>query len=209
MAYCPKCSAYVSKEGMYCSMCAGPKRWLGETCSVEMIEIHQPKELVDCVRCNKSGWISSKEYLVSQLSMLLVLYATGEAKSECSSRNKSAAKHEVVEDKRAIADYVGDAMNQNTAEAIKAILRSDQTVSAQDLSCILAVCRNPQIAAQSTPGSARGTRQFLTPKQAAQALSTSLRTVWRLAERGEIRRVKLGTKTTRFILDDIEGLADP
>ena len=100
-------------------------------------------------------------------------------------------------------------MNQNTAEAIKAILRSDQTVSAQDLARILDVCRNPQITTQTPPGNARSARQFLTPKQAAQALSTSLRTVWRLAERGEIRRVKLGTKTTRFVLDDIEGLADP
>ncbi|MDD4869571.1 MAG: helix-turn-helix domain-containing protein [Kiritimatiellae bacterium] len=100
-------------------------------------------------------------------------------------------------------------MNQNTAEAIKAILKADQTVSAQDLARILDVCRNPQIASSAPPAITRGTRQFLTPKQAAQALSTSIRTIWRLAERGELRRIKLGTKTTRFVLDDIDRLAAP
>jgi len=38
-------------------------------------------------------------------------------------------------------------------------------------------------------------------------LSTSTRTVWRLASIGKLTRVKLGYRSTRFRLDEVENLS--
>ncbi len=49
---------------------------------------------------------------------------------------------------------------------------------------------------------------LLTVKEAAKMLKVSEPTIWRLLKEGKLRRVKLGTKTTRIIKTDIEKLIE-
>lgn len=96
-------------------------------------------------------------------------------------------------------------MTPQTLTAIKAILEADHTVSDEDRNVVLTICREPRQAANGN-GNGRPPR-MLTPQEAAEILNTSLRTVFRLAREGRLTRVKLGTRSTRFRLHDIENLA--
>lgn len=49
---------------------------------------------------------------------------------------------------------------------------------------------------------------LLTIKEASKILKVSEPTVWRLLKEGKLRRVKLGTKTTRIIKADIDKLIE-
>ncbi|MCG2661267.1 MAG: helix-turn-helix domain-containing protein [Kiritimatiellae bacterium] len=95
-------------------------------------------------------------------------------------------------------------MNATTYKAIEAILKVDQTLSALGIASILAVCREsrPERKSQNNVHSP----QLVTPRQAAEILQTSVRTVWRLTAEGKLRRVKLGYRSTRFPAQDIEKL---
>ena len=95
-------------------------------------------------------------------------------------------------------------MTSQTLRAIQAILESDHTVSDKVASVVLAVCREPRQA----DGNGKGRPpRLLTPRETAEILNTSLRTVFRLAQEGRLPRVKLGERSTRFRLQDIENLA--
>lgn len=95
-------------------------------------------------------------------------------------------------------------MNPQTMRAIAAILEADQTVSGAEKTSILKVCQEPENGRKPPINGQH--RRFVNPKQAAEIMSTSLRTVWRLAREGRIRRVKLGIRSTRFPLEDIENI---
>lgn len=47
---------------------------------------------------------------------------------------------------------------------------------------------------------------LLTIKEAAKFLKVSEPTIWRFLKDGKLRRIKLGTKTTRVLKEDIEKL---
>lgn len=95
-------------------------------------------------------------------------------------------------------------MTSQTLRAVKAILEADPTVSDAQMMQVLSVCRNP--------GEERSARrekrpQYVTAKEVADMLSTSTRTVWRLAGAGRLTRVKLGYRCTRFRIDEVDNLA--
>lgn len=95
-------------------------------------------------------------------------------------------------------------MTPQTMRAIKAILEADQSVSDADRSAILSVCRDPM----GTAGEGDPSRQrFVSPRETAKILNTSIGTVWRLARKGRLRRIKLGHRCTRFRLEDIEKIS--
>ena len=96
-------------------------------------------------------------------------------------------------------------MTPQTMRAITAILEADQTVSGAEKTNILQVCQSPETPTSKRPDTVNV--RFVTPHQAADLLQTSVRTVWRLAREGKLRRVKLGHRSTRFPLRDLDNLA--
>ena len=93
----------------------------------------------------------------------------------------------------------GAAMTPQTLKAIKAILETDTTLSDPQKTLILRACRKPEgVAAQIREPELK----YLTARRAADILSTSVRTVWRLAKTGQLKPVKIAG-CTRFRLEDI------
>ena len=93
-------------------------------------------------------------------------------------------------------------MTPQTLKAITAILETDPTLSDPQKTLILRACRQPE-------GVARQIREpelrYLTAKGVAEILSTSVRTVWRLAKTGQLKPVRIAG-CTRFRLEDIARL---
>ena len=96
-------------------------------------------------------------------------------------------------------------MNQSTIEIIMAAIKGDTTVSLSQKTRIVAACQDTEKPQKNQQNGQHP--QFITPKQAAEFLQTSLRTVWRLAGEGKLRRVKLGSRSTRFSIQDIDNIA--
>ena len=94
-------------------------------------------------------------------------------------------------------------MTSQTLRAVKAILEADPTVSATHRMAVLSLCQNPGKGDSSVR---RKRPQYVTARDVADMLSTSTRTVWRLAGTGRLTRVKLGYRCTRFRLDEVESL---
>ena len=96
------------------------------------------------------------------------------------------------------------AMNPATYRAIKAILEADTSMSDSQRNAALGAC---QASEQQAARKSQSRPQFLSAKEVAEILHASLGTVWRLARRGRIHRVKLGHRCTRFRLDEIEHIS--
>jgi excisionase family DNA binding protein len=59
-----------------------------------------------------------------------------------------------------------------------------------------------------TPADSALEPQLLAVHDAARLLNVSPSTVWQLARRGTLDRVRLGTRTTRFIASQVRRLAE-
>jgi excisionase family DNA binding protein len=51
--------------------------------------------------------------------------------------------------------------------------------------------------------------EWMTPKEAAEYLRCSIRTVWRMVSDGRLEKYKLGEQLVRFRSDDVRGLMSP
>ena len=95
-------------------------------------------------------------------------------------------------------------MKPETLRVVKAILEADTSVSDTERAAILKCCRKPLAGRTETKPLPR----FLKPDQVADILQTSRRTVFRLIAEGRLGRVKLGHRSTRIRLDDVERLGE-
>ena len=77
-------------------------------------------------------------------------------------------------------------MKPTTLQMVKLAMEADDTLSPTDRQTILAVCRDPMLVATGAKQTDAPTYRWLTPKQAAAALSVSLRTVQRLVISGAL-----------------------
>ena len=94
-------------------------------------------------------------------------------------------------------------MNSQTLRAVSAILEADQTVSEAQRKVALRACETPDAPCQPTR---TAPMRMLTARNAADMLHASKRMVWDLAARGRLRRIGLGSRCTRFRMDDVERL---
>ncbi len=94
-------------------------------------------------------------------------------------------------------------MRPATYRAIKAILETDPSITGAQKQAIQRVCEGaepfPHPAGKERP-------QFVTPREAAEILNTSKRTIWRLVRIGKLPRIKLGHRSTRIRLADIANI---
>ena len=86
---------------------------------------------------------------------------------------------------------------------IKAILETDTSVTGDQRRAIQRACEGvgpvPHPPTRERP-------QFVTPREAAEILNTSKRTIWRLVSIGKLPRIKLGHRSTRIRLADIANI---
>ena len=82
-------------------------------------------------------------------------------------------------------------MKQATFQMVGLALDADDTLSAADRQVILAVCRDPALAAVQAEKLSAATR-WLTPPQAAEALSVNIRTVQRRIRDGSLPSTRIG-----------------
>jgi excisionase family DNA binding protein len=94
-------------------------------------------------------------------------------------------------------------VNSQTLRALRAILETDQTVSEAQRKVILRACETPDATCQPTR---TAPMRMLTARDVADMLHVSKRMVWDLAARGRLRRIRLGSRCTRFRMDDVERL---
>lgn len=94
-------------------------------------------------------------------------------------------------------------MKPATYRAIKAILETDASITGAQKQAIQRACEGlePDSHTQN-----KGRHQFVTPKEAAEILNTSKRTIWRLLSMGRLPRIKLGHRSTRIRLDNIANM---
>jgi excisionase family DNA binding protein len=94
-------------------------------------------------------------------------------------------------------------MNPATYRAIKAIPETDATITGAQKQAIQRACEGlepvPHPPTRERP-------QFVTPREAAELLCTSTRTIWRLLRIGKLQRIKLGHRSTRIRLADIANI---
>ena len=94
-------------------------------------------------------------------------------------------------------------MNSQTLRAVRAILEADPTVSEAQRKVILRACETPDATCRPTR---TAPMRMLTARDVADMLHVSKRMVWDLAARGRLRRIRLGSRCTRFRMDDVERL---
>jgi excisionase family DNA binding protein len=91
-------------------------------------------------------------------------------------------------------------MKPATYRAITAILETDTSIPGAQKQAIQRACEGldpvPHPQTRERP-------QFVTPREAAEILCTSTRTIWRLVSIGKLQRIKLGHRSTRIRLADI------
>lgn len=94
-------------------------------------------------------------------------------------------------------------MKPATYRAITAILETDTSIPGAQKQVILRACEGldpvPHPPTRERP-------QFVTPREAAEILCTSTRTIWRLLRIGKLQRIKLGHRSTRIRLADIANI---
>jgi excisionase family DNA binding protein len=94
-------------------------------------------------------------------------------------------------------------MKPATYRAITAILETDTSIPGAQKQAIQRACEGlepvPHPPTRERP-------QFVTPREAAEILCTSTRTIWRLLRIGKLQRIKLGHRSTRIRLADIANI---
>jgi excisionase family DNA binding protein len=94
-------------------------------------------------------------------------------------------------------------MKPATYRAIQAILETDTSIPGAQKQAIQRACEGldpvPHPPTRERP-------QFVTPREAAEILCTSTRTIWRLLRIGKLQRIKLGHRSTRIRLADIANI---
>ena len=89
-------------------------------------------------------------------------------------------------------------MTDDIYSAIKQLLRSDPTVTAEHRAQILNVARN---------GAPQKKRRTGTVRQAAEILSCHPKTVYRYARRGHLKPIHYSPRKVRFDLEEVEAFA--
>lgn len=94
-------------------------------------------------------------------------------------------------------------MKPSVADAVKAMLETDETMTATERKTIMDFCRNPSLA----PQSARRTPHFMTIEQVADRWQVSDRTVWRRLKDGQLRFHRIGG-AVRIEQGDVEAFEE-
>ena len=93
-------------------------------------------------------------------------------------------------------------MNKSTFSAIRAILDTDASLTEEQRKAILRDCQSP--GANGSPH--RSKLRLARPQEAASILGVSLRTLIRMADSGELHRVRLCKRTVRYDMRELEAL---
>jgi excisionase family DNA binding protein len=99
-------------------------------------------------------------------------------------------------------------MTPQTMRAIRAILEVDGSVSADARARILSFCQNPNANQCAAGERGRAVKVMLTAREVASSLRITLRTVWRMVERGQLHPARISSRFTRFRADEVDRLLD-
>jgi len=91
-------------------------------------------------------------------------------------------------------------MNSSTVELIRGVLKTDATLSPEKRAAILrAMQKTPQ--AEGSLG-----KRLLTRTEAANFLSVSGTSIWRLVKAGRLKPVKIGERSLRYKITELEEM---